>query len=218
MKSEGLRKLNEEMLNCRKCVLRSTCKQVVPGEGPADAEILFIGEGPGQKEDDLGRPFVGAAGKFLEEMLGHIGMKREDVYIANVVKCRPPGNRDPFPEEAGSCWPWLLAQINLIQPKIIVTLGRHSLERFLPGQKISQIHGKALRRNHPEVGTYVFYALYHPAAALYNGSMREVLIKDFKRIPKVLDVMEKANVTSEENIIEEEKVELPPEENQDSLF
>jgi len=190
-KYEQLEQLNKKMLSCSQCVLRGTCKTVVPGEGPADAEIMFIGEGPGQKEDELGRPFVGAAGKFLEEMLISINLKREEVYIANVVKCRPPQNRDPLPEEAAACWPWLLEQIKIIQPKLIVTLGRHSMERFLPGQKISQVHGKAMRREIPGIGKQVFYTLYHPAAALYNGSMREVLIKDFQRIPKVIDKIKK---------------------------
>jgi len=192
-----LDELNKKMLSCSQCVLRSGCTQVVPGEGSAEAQIMFIGEGPGQKEDELGRPFVGAAGKFLDEMLGIINLKREEVYIANVVKCRPPGNRDPLPEEASICWPWLLEQIKIIDPKLIVTLGRHSMERFLPGQKISKIHGQAMRRDIPEIGRQVFYALYHPAAALYNGSMREVLIKDFKKIPKVLEVIEK---NSEEEV------------------
>lgn len=186
-KQEQLDELNKKMLACSKCSLRSGCQQVVPGEGSSEAEILFIGEGPGKKEDELGRPFVGAAGKFLDEMLGHINLKREDVYIVNVVKCRPPENRDPLPEEVATCWPWLLEQIKTIQPKLIVTLGRHSMERFLPNQKISQVHGKALRREIPELGKQIFYTLYHPAAALYNGSMREVLIKDFKKIPKVLE-------------------------------
>lgn len=185
--------LNEKMAKCSQCVLRTGCKNIVPGEGSADAQIMFIGEGPGAKEDELGRPFVGAAGKFLDEMLGIIGMKRENVYIANVVKCRPPQNRDPLPDEVSACWPWLLEQIKIIQPKLIVTLGRHSLERFLPGQKISQIHGKAMRREIPEAGKQIFYALYHPAAALYNGSMREILIKDFKRIPKVLEAIGKSS-------------------------
>ncbi len=186
-KQSQLEKLNLEMLACTKCALRPGCKQVVPGAGSADAEILFIGEAPGQKEDETGEPFVGAAGKFLNEMLASIKLKREDVYIANVVKCRPPQNRDPLPEEVATCWPWLLAQINIIRPKLIVTLGRHSMERFLPNFKISQIHGKAMRREIPELGRQVFYTLYHPAAALYNGSMREVLAKDFKRILKVLE-------------------------------
>lgn len=215
-KQSQLDELNDRMLKCSLCVLRKTCKQVVPGEGSADAEIMFIGEGPGQKEDELGRPFVGAAGKFLDEMLSSINLRREDVYphtkineigsadklqepsqknknfgvgvyIANVVKCRPPQNRDPLPEEAAACWLWLLEQIKTIQPKLIVTLGRHSMERFLPGQKISQIHGKAMRREVEGIGRQVFYTLYHPAAALYNGGMRETLIKDFKRIPKIVE-------------------------------
>lgn len=194
-KQQQLDKLNERMSKCSQCVLRSNCKQVVPGEGSAEAEIMFIGEGPGQKEDELGRPFVGAAGKFLEEMLGLINLKREEVYIANVVKCRPPQNRDPLPEEVAACWPWLLEQIKIIQPKLIVTLGRHSMERFLPSaswrKKISEVHGKAMRREIEGIGKQIFYTLYHPAAALYNGGMREVLIKDFKRIPKVLEKIEK---------------------------
>ena len=174
------------MSACSQCVLRPGCKNVVPGEGSAEAEIMFIGEGPGAKEDELGRPFVGAAGKFLDEMLGTINLKREDIYIANVVKCRPPGNRDPLPEEAAACWPWLLEQIKIIQPKLIITLGRHTMERFLPGQKISQVHGHAMRREIDGIGQQVFYTLYHPAAALYNGSMRDLLIQDFKRIPRIL--------------------------------
>ena len=181
------------MSACSQCTLRSGCKNVVPGEGPADARIMFIGEGPGAKEDELGRPFVGAAGKFLDEMLGAINLKREDVYIANVVKCRPPQNRDPLPEEVSACWPWLMEQITIINPKLIVTLGRHSMERFLPNQKISAIHGQAMRREIEGMGKQVFYTLYHPAAALYNGSMRETLLKDFKRIPKVLKAIEKEN-------------------------
>ncbi|MFA4817701.1 MAG: uracil-DNA glycosylase [Parcubacteria group bacterium] len=186
-KQEQLNELNDLMLKCSNCVLHKTCKQVVPGEGSADAEIMFIGEGPGQKEDELGRPFVGAAGKFLEEMLATIKLKRDQVYIANIVKCRPPQNRDPLPEETAACWPWLLEQIKIIQPKLIVTLGRHSMERFLPSMKISKVHGKAMRREIEGIGRQVFYTLYHPAAALYNGSMREVLIKDFRCIPKIIE-------------------------------
>jgi len=198
-KQEQLEKLNKEMLACSRCALRKDCTQVVPGEGPADAEIMFIGEGPGKKEDELGRPFVGAAGKFLDEMLSIINLKREDVYIANVVKCRPPENRDPLPEETATCWPWLLEQIRTIQPLLIVTLGKHSMERFFPDQKISEIHGRALRKDFEEIGKtslpagrQVFYTLYHPAAALYNGSMREILIKDFKKIPKILEKIKDA--------------------------
>jgi len=190
-KKEQLEQLNKKMLACSKCVLRKTCLTVVPGDGNAETEIMFIGEGPGKKEDELGRPFVGSAGKFLDEMLGTIKTKREDIYIANVVKCRPPANRDPLPGEAISCWPWLEQQVKIINPKLIVLLGRHSMERFLPGQKISQIHGKALRKDMPGFGPMVFYVLYHPAAALYNGSMRGTLIEDFKKIPKVLKAIKK---------------------------
>ena len=186
-KKQLLEKLNEKMLACSKCALRATCQKVVPGEGSADAKILFIGEGPGKKEDELGRPFVGSAGKFLDEMLRTIKLKREDIYIANIVKCRPPENRDPLPAEALACWPWLLEQINIIQPKLIVTLGRHSMERFLPGKIISQMHGTLVIKTIPEIGKQNFYTLYHPAAALYNGGMRKTLIKDFKKIPKVLE-------------------------------
>lgn len=190
-KQQLLDELNKKLSACSQCILRAGCKNVVPGEGSATAEIMFIGEGPGAKEDELGRPFVGQAGKFLDEMLGIINLKREDVYIANIVKCRPPQNRDPLPEEVASCWPWLMAQIKIIEPKLIVTLGRHSMERFLPGMLISKVHGQAKRREINGIGKQVFYTLYHPAAALYNGSMREILIKDFRKIPKVLRLIEK---------------------------
>jgi len=194
--------LEEKIKACRKCHLRGTCLNVVPGEGNVRAEIMFIGEGPGENEDKQGRPFVGAAGKFLDELIAIIGGKREEVFIANILKCRPPGNRDPLPEEVEACWPWLLEQIKAIKPKLIVLLGRHAMERFLPNQKISKIHGTAVRREIPEIGKQVFYALYHPAAALYQGSLREVLISDFKKIPKVIEAIEK-----EEDIPVADKVE-----------
>lgn len=186
-KRERLDNLNKEMAACSRCVLRSGCKQVVPGEGSAEAEIMFIGEGPGKKEDELGRPFVGAAGKFLAEMLASIGLKREEVYIANVVKCRPPENRDPLPEEAHECWPWLLEQIKIIEPKLVVFLGRHSLNRFFHNEKISDVHGKLLVKKFEGNPKQHFFALYHPAAALYNGSMRATLLADFAKIPKALE-------------------------------
>ena len=187
-KQELLKKLNEEMAACSKCALRAGCSRVVPGEGNAEAEIMFIGEGPGKKEDELGRPFVGAAGKFLDEMLASIKLKREDVYIANVVKCRPPENRDPLPEEAEACWSWLLKQTKIIEPKLIVFLGRHSMNRFFPNEKISETHGKLLIKNFGLNKRQHFLALYHPASALYTGGMRETLLKDFKKIPKALEV------------------------------
>ena len=190
-KEQALRELNLRMAESCACELKRTAKNVVPGTGSALARILFIGEAPGQKEDETGEPFVGAAGKFLNEMLASIGMNRSDIYITNVVKYRPPGNRDPLPEEVTSCWPWLRAQVELIEPKMVVLLGRHALERFVPGKRISVEHGKAFRRAVPDLGTFVFFALYHPAAALYNGSMRETLLSDFQKIPKVLKALEK---------------------------
>jgi uracil-DNA glycosylase len=213
-KKEKLDELNRKMLQCSSCVLRETCRTVVPGEGSAEAEIMFIGEGPGQREDELGRPFVGAAGKFLDELLAMVNIKREDVYIANVIKCRPPGNRDPLPEEVESCWPWLVEQIKIIDPKLIALLGKHALEKFLPNQKISQVHGKALRRSIPEIGPRVFYALYHPAAALYQGSMRSILIEDFKKIPAVLEAAKKPE---EVPAVESPNIE-PEEDKQERLF
>jgi uracil-DNA glycosylase family 4 len=190
-KRERLDQLNTLMSCCNNCTLRSSCSRVVPGDGNPEAEIMFIGEAPGKKEDELGVPFVGAAGKFLDEMLATIKLEREDIFIANVVKCRPPENRDPLPAEVAACWPWLEKQIEIIDPKLIVTLGRHSMNRFFPEMKISEVHGQAFRRELPHIGKRVFYALYHPAAALYNGSMRKTLIKDFKRIPKVLEKIKK---------------------------
>ena len=184
-----MKKLNKQMSACRKCALRAECKQVVPGAGSAKAKIMFIGEAPGKKEDESGVPFVGAAGKFLDEMLGIIDLKREDVYIANAIKCRPPQNRDPLPEEKEICREWLEKQIRVIQPKLIVTLGRHSMNLFFPEQKISEVHGKALRKEISGLGKQVFFTLYHPAAALYNGGMRKTLIDDFKKIPKVLKLL-----------------------------
>jgi DNA polymerase len=185
-RKEKLKKLNKKMLACRKCALREGCKQVVLGTGDPEAEIMFIGEAPGKKEDEIGVPFVGVAGKFLDEMLISINLKREDVYIANAVKCRPSDNRDPSQEEKDSCWQWLKKQVEIIQPKLIITLGRHSMNLFLPEQKISQAHGNVFKKEFFGLGQCVFFALYHPAAALYNGGMRETLKNDFKKIPQIL--------------------------------
>ena len=188
-KAEQLQKLNEEFALLITSPLLKTCNSIVPGVGNADADVIFIGEAPGKKEDESGLPFVGAAGKFLDQMLEAINMTRDDVYITNIVKCRPPDNRDPLPEEKEEFWPWLAEQIKLIEPKIIATLGRHSLSALIPDQKISEVHGTVLRREMPEIGKINVYALYHPAAALYNGGMRETLLKDFKKIPKVIEKM-----------------------------
>ncbi len=155
----------------------------VPGEGNPEADIFFVGEAPGKKEDELGRPFVGAAGKFLDEMLSIIGMDRSDIFITNIVKQRPPGNRDPLPEEIEKHWPLLMDQIESINPKIIVMLGRHSMSKLLPNVgTISQIHGQPFRRKDGRV----YLPLFHPAVALYDDSKRETLIHDFKKIPLII--------------------------------
>jgi DNA polymerase len=193
MSQQRLKKLNKQMLACKKCDLRKTCTQVVPGEGPASAKIMFIGEGPGKKEDEQGRPFIGTAGKFLDELMASISLKREDVYIANAVKCRPPNNRDPLSEEKEICWHWLESQLEVIQPKIIIPLGRHSLAIFLPDEKISEAHGKAFKKSFPPLKKVIIFPSYHPAAALYNGSLRATLLKDFKKIPKILKLIKEKN-------------------------
>jgi len=177
----ALSELYREVANCRDCELAEHRTRVVPGEGPEDAELLFIGEAPGWHEDQQGRPFVGAAGAFLDQLLTSIGLSRKQVYIANVVKCRPPGNRDPLPAEIQSCGQWLERQIEIIHPRMIVTLGRYSLARYFPGQSISKIHGKARKK-----GDIVYYPMYHPAAALHQGSLRHIIEADMLRIPEVL--------------------------------
>ena len=163
--------------------LAREAKNLVIGDGNLDADIVFIGEAPGKNEDEQGLPFVGAAGKFLDEMLENVGIKRSDVYITNIVKYRPPNNRDPQPDEKAAFWPYLVRQLDVIKPKIVVTLGRHSMEYFLPEHKISQIHGQPKRITFNE-GKLVIVPLYHPAAALYNGSMRTTLIEDFNKVTK----------------------------------
>ena len=169
------------------CELRKTATQAVPGHGNPDTEIVFVGEAPGKKEDELGVPFVGAAGKFLDEMLSAIKLERKDIYITNIVKYRPPNNRDPLPEEKSACRQWLSDELKIIAPKLIIFLGRHAMNNFFPTEQISNVHGKLLMKVFKGMPTKYFYALYHPAAALYNGGMREVLMNDFKKIPKILD-------------------------------
>lgn len=162
--------------------LARTATQLVMGDGNVDADIVFIGEAPGAKEDERGLPFVGAAGKFLDEMLAAAGMKRDDVYITNIVKYRPPGNRDPSPDEKAAFWPYLLRQLELIQPKVVVTLGRHSGAYMIPDLQISRDHGQPRRVQFHGL-EFLVVPLYHPAAALYNGGLRHTLIDDFVRIP-----------------------------------
>jgi DNA polymerase len=190
-KQAALKEIQDKWLKDCTCELRETATQGVPGDGNAESPLVFIGEAPGKDEDIQGRPFVGRSGQFLAEMLESIGMKREDIYITNIVKYRPPNNRDPLPEEKDACRPWLIEELNLIKPKLIVFLGRHSMNDYFPTEKISQVHGKILIKKIPELGRQHFLALYHPAAALYNGDMRETLIEDFKKIPRILKKIEK---------------------------
>lgn len=177
-----LQELHQRIASCPDCDLCRTRTNAVPGEGPPDAEILFVGEGPGFYEDQQSRPFVGPAGKFLEELLASIGLRRDQVFITNVVKCRPPNNRDPLPGEIEACRKHLKRQIELIKPKVIVSLGRYSLAWFSPGDKISKAHGQVKVKD----GIY-FIPMYHPAAALHASNMRKVIEEDFKKIPAVLD-------------------------------
>lgn len=177
-----LETLAAEVAECARCLLHRGRTRSVPGEGPGDAGIMFIGEAPGFHEDQQGRPFVGAAGKFLEELLESIGLKREDVFITNVIKCRPPGNRDPLPEEIEACKPYLDRQIDLLQPKLVVTLGRFSMARAFPKARISRIHGQPRK-----VGGVIYYPMYHPAAALHQPSLRRTVEEDMRRIPELIE-------------------------------
>ena len=192
-KQQQIDRLKEEIINKNICPdLASQATNLVIGDGNLNADIVFIGEAPGKNEDEQGLPFVGAAGKFLNEMLAVADMERSDVYITNIVKYRPPNNRDPFPEEKKAFWPYLLKQLQIIKPKVVITLGRHSMEYFLPDMRISQIHGQAKRIQFGD-DKLVIIPLYHPAAALYNGSLRETLIEDFVSVPKIIDLMKKDN-------------------------
>lgn len=185
-KQHQLDGLKAKILEANICPeLAAQATNLVMGDGNTDADIVFIGEAPGKNEDEQGLPFVGAAGKFLNEMLAEAGMDRSDVYITNIVKYRPPSNRDPLPEEKQAFWPYLLRQLQVIEPKVVITLGRHSMEYFLPDMKISQIHGQAKRIKFGD-DTLVIVPLYHPAAALYNGSLRQTLIDDFLHVPEVI--------------------------------
>lgn len=179
MAEEILAQVAAQAAVCTKCELQFSRKNAVPGEGPANAQIMFIGEGPGFHENEQGRPFVGAAGHFLDELLASIHMRRADVFITNIVKCRPPGNRDPKLEEIAACSDYLERQMQAINPKVIVTLGRHSMERFLPNAKISEVHGQAMK-----VRGRSIVPMYHPAAALHQPSLRQVIEADFKKLPE----------------------------------
>ncbi len=176
-----------EVRTCRRCRLAEQRLQAVPGEGHPDTEVVFVGEGPGQNEDRQGRPFVGAAGGLLEELLALVGWRREEVFITNVVKCRPPGNRDPEPDEMAACAPFLRRQLEVLDPAMVVTLGRFSLQAFMPGDSISRVHGTT-RPIDPATGARaaVGYAMYHPAAALRQAALRETMQRDMAAVPEVL--------------------------------
>ncbi len=181
-KQQLLDRIKADILKNNVCPdLAKQATQLVFGDGNPDADIVFIGEAPGKNEDIQGRPFVGASGKFLGEMLALIDLKREDIYITNIVKYRPPNNRDPLPEEKAAFLLYLQQQIEVIKPKLIVTLGKHSMDVLLPGLKISQVHGEPKRYK-----GQVYLPLFHPAAALYNGGLRQTLIDDFVKIPLII--------------------------------
>jgi DNA polymerase len=177
-----LKRVADEIRRCSLCALHEARTNAVPGAGPVDADIFFLGEGPGAREDKQGLPFVGASGKFLDELLDSIGLDREKVFISNVVKCRPPGNRDPHVAEVKACTRYLDRQLELIQPRLIVTLGRFAMDYFFSEGRISEIHGQPQR-----VDGVITLPLYHPAAALYRGSLRSVVRDDFRRIPDLLE-------------------------------
>lgn len=200
-----LKEIAEEIKSCTNCPLHKTRTNTVPGSGDPGAEILFVGEAPGANEDAQGIPFCGAAGKFLDEMLSAIGMTRDQVFIANTLKCRPPENRDPEDSEKAACRHFLDRQVEMIKPKLIVCLGRHSVANFMPGAGgISKLHGHAVRRPNGQV----YLALYHPAAALHNGGLRATLLEDFKKIPAILrkiEASEKDDVPTKDEVHSEQQ-------------
>lgn len=181
-KAAELEQISKNVVNCKKCRLCDLATNAVPGEGNPDADLVFIGEAPGAKEDETGRPFVGRAGKLLTRLLEEIGMTREDVWIGNIIKHRPPKNRDPLADEIKACQPYLTLQLKIIQPKLVVTLGRYAMSYFHPDGKISRDRGHAIK-----VDDLTIYPVYHPAAALRNKSFAKALVGDFKRIPKLLE-------------------------------
>ncbi|MHB8776849.1 MAG: uracil-DNA glycosylase family protein [Anaerolineales bacterium] len=197
---ETLAQIAKDVSVCTNCALHAERKKSVPGEGPAAAEIMFIGEGPGFHENEQGRPFVGAAGKFLDQLLAQAGVTRAEVFIGNVVKCRPPGNRDPLPDELAACDIHLEAQIKAINPSIIVTLGRFSMNKFIPGAKISAIHGQMRK-----VGDRFVIPMFHPAAALHQAALKPSILADFARLPEQLQ--EARAALGKKDLLEEKKEE-----------
>lgn len=190
-KASRIMALKNEIIEQKICSdLAAGATQLVMGDGNLDSQIVFIGEAPGKNEDLQGKPFVGASGKFLDEMLTSVGLSRSDIYITNIVKYRPPNNRDPLPDEKRSFWPYLMRQLEIINPTVIVTLGRHAMDCFIPGAKISVDHGRPRKVQLHRDGTeynWLVMPLYHPAAALYNGSMRQTLMDDFQKVKDLIN-------------------------------
>ena len=204
---QTLKQVAEAVSTCTHCELHYSRKNAVPGEGQSDAEIMFIGEGPGFHENEQGRPFVGPAGKLLDELIENIGLKRPDVFITNIVKCRPPNNRDPRPEEIDACTGnYLEKQIQAINPKVIVTLGRYSMGLFLPDAKISTVHGRPL-----SVKGRLIVPMYHPAAALHQPSLKPTLMEDFSNLPELISRAASTNFVADEKLepAEEKSAENP---------
>ena len=177
-----LEDLHQRVHSCTDCPLHRTRTQAVPGEGSPDAKVMFVGEGPGFQEDRQGRPFVGPAGQFLNELLASVGLTREEVYITNMVKCRPPSNRDPFPGEVAACSKYLDEQVRLIGPRVIIPLGRHALANWFPNESISKVRAKPRR-----IGDVTLFPLYHPAAALHNSGLRGTIERDFQAVGRLLE-------------------------------
>ncbi len=196
-RADELATLEQEVSACPLCDLSRTRKRAVPGEGPVDAEVMFIGEGPGFNEDQQGRPFVGPAGRLLNELLASIGLARDQVYITNVVKCRPPNNRDPMPQEIAACAPYLERQLALIKPKVVVTLGRYSMAKFFPGASITKIHGQPKR-----IGATFYFPMFHPAAALRQESYMAAVKADMLKIPALIEEARKVTVTDDPSPVE----------------
>ncbi len=203
-RADELAALEQEVSACPLCDLSRTRKRAVPGEGPVDAEVMFIGEGPGFNEDQQGRPFVGPAGRLLNELLASIGLARDQVYITNVVKCRPPNNRDPMPQEIAACAPYLERQLTLIKPKVIVTLGRYSMAKFFPGASITKIHGQPKR-----IGATFYFPMFHPAAALRQESYMAAVKADMLKIPALIEEARKVMAPDDPAPVEGQQEEAP---------
>jgi len=200
--AEGLRALEADIRACKRCRLHTTRTQAVPGDGPHDAEIMFVGEAPGFYEDKQGKPFVGAAGHYLNRLLEKNGLRREDVYITNIVKCRPPKNRDPLPDEIEACEPYLDRQIEFIKPRIIVTLGRFAMQHFFPGASISRIHGQPRQQ-----GERIFFPIFHPAAGPYQPKWQPLLEEDFHKLAVLVQRLRRQEMSEGESPSDDEDYE-----------